>query len=697
MKTVTRYALLACILVAGMLGGVQGAAESRYPWQSCDDPSTWIPSPIWGPGSPRFSSDTENKQAGSASLRVDYTTDAGSWFCIGISPAIHAPLDLSRYGGISFRFYNPDAWGKRVGLSIKDGKGKSYWLRYANEKSYSTYGGSDACLLPTGPGWTEVRFFFDDVHADDRLSSITGDAPLKDIAQVMLVFTDQNQEPRSGYFLLDDVKLLPQGPATRSRAGVKSYPSTFDPKDSRYQAYRNCMAKVRSYQRQGKYQKCLRSLNEILVLSPNNAEAVAGVLSIYREHSDAEQRARIKGEYRKRYYASVRTDEGKADGYRKLHQTLVDIASDGKPLFSYCLGTQTIGPNYKFTAKDKLAETAEIIRDLGSDTIKLYIGPQYAEMYAILKSDDVRTLKDIASRVPTYHDVLGMPFKNVLMWTYPLTAGQWWTNGIGTRSERDAEYREVYDLAKYLLETYNNSGKTFLLGNWEGDWHLTGIPANDPSEGRIAGMTEWFNIRQKAIDDAKKAVKHSNVSLYHYMEVNAVPSAMKGAPRLANRVLPYTAVDFVSYSSYASTGAQFCRDGSMPKSVLSALDYIESRLPPKDIPGKRVWLGEFGFALLDGVTPEIQDRYTKVVGRAALEWGCPFALYWEVYCNEYNKSTKRQNGFWLINDKNEKQPVYYTFQGYYRRAVEFMREFERSHHRPPTRQELGKAAVRWLN
>jgi hypothetical protein len=29
---------------------------------------------------------------------------------------------------------------------------------------------------------------------------------------------------------------------------------------------------------------------------------------------------------------------------------------------------------------------------------------------------------------------------------------------------------QVYSLTRYLLTTYNNSGRTFFLGNWEGDW-----------------------------------------------------------------------------------------------------------------------------------------------------------------------------------------------------------------------------------
>jgi hypothetical protein len=63
-------------------------------------------------------------------------------------------------------------------------------------------------------------------------------------------------------------------------------------------------------------------------------------------------------------------------------------------------------------------------------------------------------------------------------------------------------------------------------------------------------MIEWLNVRQKAIDDAKRDTKHSDVNLFHYTEANLVQKGMKGGKCLVNDVLPHTSVDYVSYSSY---------------------------------------------------------------------------------------------------------------------------------------------------
>ncbi|MHB1459650.1 MAG: hypothetical protein ACYC0V_22285, partial [Armatimonadota bacterium] len=643
----------------------------RLPWQSCDDSSQWMPSPIWSPGSPRFSEDPHNKKEGKASVRIDFITDAANWYCIGISPIIKPPLNLSIYGGVSFFVYNPDPWRKKVGLNFLGKNEKSIWLRLSSEKSYMSYGTGDESYIPAGPGWSKVSFIFDEVHGSDRQSAVPR-ASLNGLTKAMLVFVDEKQEHRSGYMLIDDFKFLPRSIISEKAVPADKYPTEFaksDPRRILSGVYLEGSSKLLQAK---KIQASIEMLNKALDLSPYNARAVAGIEHLYKSVMNDNQRKAIKEYYSSRYNTLRKTDLLKAQGYSKLHARLVNIKSDIQPLFSFCVGTQTFGPLYQFTTKDKLLETAEVIRDMGTDTIKFYTGPGYDSMYGLDKSDDIRTLTDLVSKKPSFVKVLDMPFKNILLWMYPISVGNWWMDGIGKKSERDAEYKEVFDFACYLLKKYNNTGKTFLLGNWEGDWHLQGLPAKEPTPARITGLTAWFNLRQKAIDDAKKVTKHRNIFLYHYMEVNAVPAAMSGAPRLVNKVLPYTNVDFVSYSSYASSGAQFCKDGSMPNSLLNALIFIESNLPPREIPGKRVWIGEYGFALVEGVTPQIQDEYTRIVCKAALQWGCPFTLYWELYNNEYNEGLKQQMGFWMIDDKNVKQPVYFTHLEYYKNARKYL-------------------------
>ena len=686
--------MLSIGLVSILLTGASAASE-RFPWQSCDDSSQWIASPIWGPGSPHFSTDVVNKKEGSASVRIDFTTDAKDWYCVGISPVIKQPLNLSEYGGLSFFVYNPDPWQKKIGLNFINGDGKSIWVRLSSEKSYMSYGINDDSNIPIGPGWSKVSFIFDAIHGSDRQTTVPRSS-LADISKMMLVFVDEKQEPRTGYLLIDDFEFLPKNIIGKQGTPALKYLTSFNESDPGYELSKNYLETADKLLKAKKVQESIEMLNKALDLSPYNIKTIDKIEYIYKNVLNDSEKNAVKDNYAARYYALRKTDLLKAQGFSKLHARLVNIKSDAKPLFSFCLGTQTIGPLYHFSQKDKLLESAEIIRDMGTDTIKFYAGPTYTSVYDLTKSDDIKTLTDLVSKQASYRKVLDIPFKNILLWTYPISVGNWWLDGIGKKSDRDAEYKEIFDFACYLLKKYNNTGKTFLLGNWEGDWHLQGLPAHEPTQGRIVGMTAWFNLRQKAIDDAKKATKHNNVFIYHYMEVNAVPAAMSDAPRLVNKVLPYTNVDFVSYSSYASSGAQFCKDGTMPNSLLNALSFIESNLPPKEIPGKRVWIGEYGFALVEGVTPEIQDQYTKIVCKTALQWGCPFALYWELYNNEYNTGLKQQMGFWMIDDKNVKQPVYFTYLEYYKRAHEYLNDYQLKYKKLPAQKEFNNAASKWL-
>jgi hypothetical protein len=103
----------------------------------------------------------------------------------------------------------------------------------------------------------------------------------------------------------------------------------------------------------------------------------------------------------------------------------------------------------------------------------------------------------------------------------------------------------MYEFTQNLLISYNNTGKTFYLGHWEGDWYL--LVGYDPAKKKVGddniqGMIEWYNIRQKAIDDAKRDTQHANVNEWHYAEANRVTDIKNGSERVINAVLPKTNV-----------------------------------------------------------------------------------------------------------------------------------------------------------
>jgi len=214
------------------------------------------------------------------------------------------------------------------------------------------------------------------------------------------------------------------------------------------------------------------------------------------------------------------------------------------------VGTQTFAGLYQFTTNTLLVETAQAIQTMGSGVIKFYLGSDAPLQSRVSLGPNITNLLTLVRDEPSYHRVLDMPFQHFVMWAYPF--GNSWPFDGYSASERADDYREIYDLTAYLLTNYNNSGKTFYLGHWEGDWYLLPnfFTATNPSPIAIQGMIEWLNNRQKAVDDARLAVAHSNVNVFNYAEVNRVLDATSGNTninqRMINRVIPFvTNLDYL--------------------------------------------------------------------------------------------------------------------------------------------------------
>jgi len=360
--------------------------------------------------------------------------------------------------------------------------------------------------------------------------------------------------------------------------------------------------------------------------------------------------------------------------------------------FNYILGTQAIGGRYHFTRDEPLLESAKLIAELGSGIMKFSISPQAAfgnaKANVLERNETLKTMTDIASQEPAHRAVLDMPFTHFLIWAYPFTTHR--SAGTFKPEERDLEYREMHDFACHLLRTYSGTGKKFYLGHWEGDWHLR--PHFDPKqpfpEHYADHFIAWLKVRQQAIDDAKRDTPHHDVELWHCTEVNLVEPYLKGGQCLANDILPQVDVDFVSYSCYDSL-QRVIRDD-----LFATLNHIESKLKPKPaISGKRVFIGEYGFPARR-YTPEEQNRKSIETMIAAIEWGCPFVLYWELYDNE--GTPDKPGGFWLINEKNEKQPVWDTHRRYFEWARDHVSKARRETGTPPLHDAFRAAAITFL-
>ena len=356
--------------------------------------------------------------------------------------------------------------------------------------------------------------------------------------------------------------------------------------------------------------------------------------------------------------------------------------------YNYILGTQAIGGKYQFTSQDPLVESAEVIRAMGASCMKFDLRPKPKQYPGI------HSLVELARDQPAHRKVLDMPFANYQLWAEPF-AGTSWKQGF-SKAHAEQEYQEMYSLVVHLLKTYSGTGKTFYLGHWEGDNLLRGSISKSAdaqmTPEKVQGLIDWLSTRQRAVDDAKRDIPHQDVQVWHYTELNHPTISLRvGRPSLVNKVLPQVPVDFVSYSAYDVTNEP------KPEEIKAVLSYIESKLQPKTgIQGRRVFIGEYGYSVLHNGkphhSPQDQDRLSRITIQAALEWGCPFILYWELYNNEL-EADGQQRGFWMIDDTGVKQPVYETHRRYYEWARQFVAATFADTGKAPAEAEFRAAAT----
>jgi hypothetical protein len=317
------------------------------------------------------------------------------------------------------------------------------------------------------------------------------------------------------------------------------------------------------------------------------------------------------------------------------------------------IGVTHVAGKYRLTDEDFLNEGADQILALGSRVIKLYLKLSPEPNYPFnTRWPKVRSLVELAD-TPCYRAVFEKPFTTYILTTYSVgRPDHYWRDGVTDEQAREEE-EQFYRLARHLLATYRGSGKTFVLQHWEGDWAIRGEfdPQIDPTPKAVAGMIRWLNARQRGVERARAEPGTAGVRVLHAAEVNFVKIAMKeGRPTVTDRVLPHTRVDLASYSAW-DTQAE-------PAMLKEALDYIAAHTPQRGpFGGRNVYLGEFGLPENEYPRAKVEATIQEAI-RTALDWGCAYVVYWQVYCNEARRLPVEGNGdvrgFWLIRPDGSK-------------------------------------------
>lgn len=312
------------------------------------------------------------------------------------------------------------------------------------------------------------------------------------------------------------------------------------------------------------------------------------------------------------------------------------------------IGSNHVSPTYRFEDGDVLNEGAGVLEDLGLSVIACYL--HEPDLHYDLSTDiePVTSLRQAAEH-PYYDELFRRGFD-----TYVLTAhahlGETTQTGAdtihGADADRLAAIRDEFaDLGEYLLETYDGTGAEFVLSNWELDNLLAGTGEDRAWDGSLVDDTvAWLNARQDGIVDARERVDSDAALLGACEIVDVFPAMDHGEAWAINTVVPELEVDLIGFSSHGqldSEATEQHRDlGEVATRVHETLDYIEAHAPEptdylKAVMGdevRPVIMSEFG-------QPEVREDYLEVmhafrVVPPALEWGCPYLLYWTLFDNE---------------------------------------------------------------
>ncbi len=328
------------------------------------------------------------------------------------------------------------------------------------------------------------------------------------------------------------------------------------------------------------------------------------------------------------------------------------------------VGVTHVDGKYYLTDKDFLNEGADQILALGSRVIKVWFHDLQRSYAFNSQWPQMSSLVEMAQS-PYFRQLFDKPFTTYILMCFSMGRDDpYWRKGL-TREQKLDEQRQFYELSKYLLTTYKGTGKTFILQHWEGDWLIRGnYDRNaDPQPEAIAGMIDWLNARQAGVNQAREEIGTDGVRIFHAAEVNRVVASMKeNKPNVVNTVLPYTKLDLVSYSAWDAATEHF----EDPNVFREALDFIAAHAPDSSAFGdKNVYVGEFGMPENKFSAEQIRKAIPAAV-ETALDWGCPYIVYWQLYCNELQdsksgssaglpvKSNDAVRGFWLIRPDGSK-------------------------------------------
>lgn len=233
-------------------------------------------------------------------------------------------------------------------------------------------------------------------------------------------------------------------------------------------------------------------------------------------------------------------------------------------------------------------------------------------------------------------------FSKVVFTAFTFANGttNWWRVDP-SNAKMAAEYTEIYNLAVYLLTTYNGQGKEFILQNWEGDWAFMDSTTVDTYVPRkmVDYYAAFLGTRQRAIQDARRDTA-SDCTILHAYEANRALDAreLPHLRRILKDIAPRIQPDIISYSAYDSTIVEQGGWGASYAAWLAATTPVFQKALRQIqlcFPGVPIQIGEFGYPETEApVGRNCGDMCTATYAIFQPITGARNFIYWEVFDNE---------------------------------------------------------------